>query len=62
MNVLLYDIRYALANASGRHGGERRIYLEVALDLMRQYQAVVEQSLGLSIIRCGHCGRSECSH
>ena len=68
MSALLVNIGHALRAAGRETGYERRIHLEVAGDLMRQYQRRVEMYLQpIEIMlsptdRCGHCGRHECSH
>jgi hypothetical protein len=62
MNELLNDIKFVLARARHESDVERRIQLEIAGHLMRQYQALLEAELGIGDIRCGHCGRYECSH
>lgn len=59
---LLSDIKRVLREAGKHTGVERKIQLEVAGDLMRQYQAHIELDFGIYIIRCGWCGRTECSH
>jgi len=68
MNELLTNIGYALRAAGRETGYERRIHLEVAGDLMRQYQrrleiyhAPIEFSFSPTA-RCNYCGQHVCSH
>lgn len=62
MNELLQNIRHALRAAGRETGYEKRVHLEVAGDFMRQYQALVEDDLGISTSRCCYCSSPECSH
>lgn len=59
---LLVSIKAVLREAKRWTGDTRRILLEVAFDLMRQYQELIEYEFELTIIRCGYCGQPECSH